>query len=63
MTYLPEVCMVSPGSRGTWFWNILTCAPYLRAERFCTEHRAVSGATTASSTCTTDIYEYLLAEI
>lgn len=37
---VPVVWMVSPGSRGTWFWNILTCAPYLRPGRVCkiTDH-------------------------
>lgn len=43
---VPVVWMVSPGSRGTWFWNILTCAPYLRPGRVCKDHRSLSGTTT-----------------
>lgn len=32
---------VSPGSRGTWYWTILTWAPYLIAGRFCTRNNVV----------------------
>lgn len=55
---LPVVWMVSPGSRGTWFWAILTCAPYLRAGRFCTEHRPVRGVHNTQPTPNKSITEH-----